>query len=239
MKKGSLSKPLPSQSLTNMVLERIKEAMINKELKPGDFLPTENELSKNLGVGKSSIREAVKMLEAIGVVEVKRGMGTMIVNKINSNAINPLIFQMILENGNFDYILELRCALEPPLTIMAMKKATEEDIAAIKHTVDVLEEHAKNNCATVDDDLAFHQAILQATRNEYAIKIGETIFQLFRATIKKSVETDSVVVLGCHQRVFQAFLEGDEAKLHDAIIESYNPWISAANTIAEQDQDPE
>ena len=67
-KKSDWLTPVPKQSLSKMVVEKIKEGLISGELKPGDFLPSEAELSERFGVGKSSIREAVKMLEALGVV---------------------------------------------------------------------------------------------------------------------------------------------------------------------------
>ena len=62
--------PVPRQSLSKMVVEKIKEGLISGEIVPGEYLPSENELTERLGVGKSSIREAIKMLEAMGVVEI-------------------------------------------------------------------------------------------------------------------------------------------------------------------------
>ena len=73
---GSLGVPVGKDSVVSVVLTRIKEALLRKTLRPGDYLPSETELTKTFGVSKSSVREAVKMLQAMGVVEVRHGQGT-------------------------------------------------------------------------------------------------------------------------------------------------------------------
>ncbi len=88
-KKSDWLTPVPKQSLSKMVVEKIKEGLISGELKPGDFLPSEAELSERFGVGKSSIREAVKMLEALGVVEICKGNGSRICSTVDASVMNP------------------------------------------------------------------------------------------------------------------------------------------------------
>ena len=66
----ALTTPVPRGSLVTFVVKRIKEALLNGEIAPGDFLPPEAELARNLNVGKSSVREALKMLQALGVIEL-------------------------------------------------------------------------------------------------------------------------------------------------------------------------
>src|SRR5665647_750365 len=94
-----LHKRVKIKSVVNQVLDKFKEALIYKELKPGDRLPSESELSSNLGVGKSSIREAIKMLQVVGVVESRQGEGTFICNILKNDSLNPLVFQLIFEQG--------------------------------------------------------------------------------------------------------------------------------------------
>src|SRR4030042_755321 len=71
----SLGVPVGQDSVVSRAIARIKDALLRKDLRPGDYLPSETELTKTLGIGKSSVREAVKMLQAMGVVEVRRGQG--------------------------------------------------------------------------------------------------------------------------------------------------------------------
>jgi len=221
---NSLKSPLSKDSVVVMVIERIKEALINKELKPGDYLPSGVELSKNLGVGNSSIREAIKMLQALGVVEVIRGRGTIIRKHPKEDIIEPLILQLIMEKANTKDILDFRILFEPGSTVMAMRRATEKDIEKIKKTVDDFEIAIRKGTQKAEDDLAFHRTILQSTYNPFVIKIGETILQIYKASISKSMENIPEIALKDHKRILKAFCEKNEKKLRDAVIKSFDGW---------------
>lgn len=221
---NSLTSPLNKGSVVVMVIERIKEALINKELKPGDYLPSGAELSKNLGVGNSSIREAIKMLQALGVVEVIRGRGTIIRKHPKEDIIDPLIFQLIMEKANIKDILDFRVLFEPGSTVMAMRRATEKDIEKIKKTVDDFEIAIRKGTQKAEDDIAFHSAILQSTYNPFVMKIGETILQLYKASISKSMENIPEIALKDHKRILKTFCEKNEKNLRDAVIKSFDGW---------------
>jgi GntR family transcriptional repressor for pyruvate dehydrogenase complex len=220
----SLTVPVEKGTVVSLVMERIKEALVNRELKPGDYLPSESELSRSLGVGKSSIREAVKMLQAMGVVEVKRGQGTVIREHPGDDCLSPLVFQLILENGYPKDLLDLRIMFEPAYTVMAMKRATREDMARIEEAVDKLHASIRSGAPIAEDDLSFHVAILKATGNPLVIRIGETIMQLFRASIGRSMKTIPETALRDHRRILEAFREKDEETLRKAILKSFEGW---------------
>lgn len=219
-----LATPVKKGSVVSLVMERIKEAILNKELKSGDYLPSEAELTKNLGVSKSSVREAIKMLQAMGVVEVRRGQGTIIRNHPSEDYISPMIFQLMLDNGYPEDLVELRLMFEPAYSVMAVERATEEDIARIRKTLEEFEASIKAGKQIAEDDIAFHLAILHATKNPLVIKIGETIFQLFKSSISISMKNIPEIALKDHRRILEAFCKKDEAKLRKAILKSYEGW---------------
>jgi GntR family transcriptional repressor for pyruvate dehydrogenase complex len=220
----SFNRPVSKGSLVGLVVERIKDALIHKELKPGDFLPSENELSRNLGVGKSSIREATKMLQAMGVVEVRRGQGTVIRKEPGDDLVNSLSFQLILENGSVRDIMDLRMMFEPAFTLMAMSRANEGDIRAIEATVRDFERSIRENAQRAEDDLAFHVAILRSTHNPFVIRIGEAVLQLFKVSIGTSMRTIPQVALRDHKRILAAFKEKNAEKLKAAVFKSFEGW---------------
>lgn len=224
---GALSTPLGKDSVVLLVIERIKEALVHKELRPGDFLPSEEALARNLGVGKSSVREAIKMLQAMGVVEVRRGQGTLIRESLGDDIINPLIFQLIMEGGRIDDVVDIRMMFEPAYTIMAMHRATPEDTAEIVASVERFEAVIARGEQRAEDDIAFHRAILQATHNPFVIRIGETILQLFAASISRSMQDIPRVALDDHKQILAAFLARDESALRAAILKSFEGWESS------------
>lgn len=224
LRSSSLSAPVNRGSVVVLVMERIKQALIRGELKAGDFLPSEAELTRNLGVGKSSVREAVKMLQAMGIVEVRRGQGTVIRDQPGENSLNTLVYQLILARGVTQDVLDFRSMFEPAYSIMAMHRATDEDYGAIQDAIDRLEAALQDRVQSARHDVAFHRAILHATRNPMVIRVGETLLEMFEAAIETSMRTLPKVALKDHKQIFKAFRAKDAAAVLAAIAESSKSW---------------
>jgi GntR family transcriptional repressor for pyruvate dehydrogenase complex len=234
---GSLGVPLGKDSIVSVVLTRIKEALLRKTLKPGDYLPSETELTRTFGVSKSSVREAVKMLQAMGVVEVRRGQGTLVRTQPGAGYISPMIFQLLMESGYPDDLVELRLMFEPAYTVMAMRRATDEDLARIGKALERLEASVRSRTQVAEDDLAFHLAILRATGNRLVVRIGETIFQLFEPSISISMQHIPERAVQDHRRIYEALCARDEARLREAVLQSYGGWkesLHRTRTAADQ-----
>ena len=111
------------------MIDSLTEAMIQKELRPGDKIPTENELSESLGVARNSVREAIKILGFLGVLEIRRPEGTFGCNGFSESMINPMIYGIILNQGDsYDSLMELREMTEAGVLRLAMEKQTKEDM---------------------------------------------------------------------------------------------------------------
>ena len=89
------------KSLSRQVMESIEELILEQNLKPGDVLPTETQISESLQVSKSSVREAIKMLEALGVVEIRRGLCTVISANPEQGYLNVMLSHLYLNSGNY------------------------------------------------------------------------------------------------------------------------------------------
>lgn len=219
-------------SIVSSVIDRIREALLRRDLKPGDYLPSETELTQTLGVSKSSVREAVKMLQAMGVVEVRRGQGTLVRTHPGAAFISPMIFQLILESGYPEDLVELRLMFEPAFAVMAMQRATDEDLAQIAKALERLEASVRSGTQVAEDDLAFHLAILRATGNRLVVRIGETIFQLFEPSISISMQHIPERAVEDHRRIYEALCARDEARLREAVLQSYDGWKESLHRTA-------
>jgi len=224
------------ESVVSLAIARIKDALLRKALKPGDFLPSETELAKTLGIGKSSVREAVKMLQAMGVVEVRRGHGTLVRQHPGPDYLSPLVFQLIMESGYPDDLVELRLMFEPAAAVMAMERATPEDHENIRRAVERLERAVALGKPTAEDDIAFHAAFLNATKNPLVVRIGETIFQLFTPSINVSMQHIANRAIEDHRRIYDAFRSGDAEQLRAAVLQSYDGWKESLYRTAGQGQ---
>jgi len=231
----SFSKPVDKQSLVRTVVNRIKEALINRELKPGDVLPSENQLAEQLGVGKSVVREAIKMLQAFGVVEVRQGARTVIRKAMREDSATILLFQMLTEQQHSKYLVELRTLLEPSFTLLASQKATPEDLDRMEETLGQLETAIREKRQKVEDDIQFHLEVFKATHNPFVITIGETLLQLSRHSITYSVKKRPELALVMHRQIFEAVKSRDEEKINAAVVESFKGWQISLKEEAEDE----
>ncbi|MCX7795424.1 MAG: FadR family transcriptional regulator [bacterium] len=225
-KRVDFGEPVTRESVVNIVVNKIKEKLLSGELKPGDRLPSETELSERLGVGRPSIREAIKMLKALGVVTVKHGDGTYISESINENAIDPLIFSLIFQRGESKDLLELRHLFEVGYTKLAIEKLTEEDIADIEKALKKHEDAVKKDKFEElgDRELEFHFAILKATRNLLVIKVGCIILELLRPSIERTTRIYAQRAVEDHKRIFEAIKKKNSLEIEEAIKKSYEVW---------------
>lgn len=226
---GALSRPVEKVSRVKLVLDRIKEAMLSKELQKGDYLPSETELTRSLGVGKTSVREAIKMLEAMGIVEVRQGHGTFIRQEPSEDSIGPLVFQLILQQATNENLHELRAVFEPAYTELAMEKATDADLSDLQDNLRSFQKKIESGTQTADDDLAFHKRVLECTRNPFVVQIGVTMHQLFRSSISKNMESIADVALRDHAVILKAFKKKDKTALREAVLKSFEGWKSGLN----------
>lgn len=216
--------PIPKQSVSRMVLESIKQAMIRRELQPGDFIPSENELVSKMNVGKSSAREAIKMLEAMGVVELVKGQGFRIKEKMDSDVLQPLVFQMILHKSTDDDLLELREMFESSATQLAAQNATEEDFVLLEQSIAKMERDYKRGIYTPDNDIEFHNLVFKSTHNPYIYMIGTTIMELFRESLVLVNITQRENILRLHRDTVDAMRKRDSEAISSVVDRTVASW---------------
>lgn len=188
-----------SDTLVNEIITQLSQAIIEGDFKPGDKLPSEAELCEQLAVGRNSLREAIRVLNAMGVVKTKRGQGTFLQDTISHEVFNPLIFRLILDPKNTTDVFELRVMVESIVIIMAIYKASPEEIQSIRDLVNETNNIAKSNQGSIDDliklDMQFHLSIAKCVHNKLIESILETLVLMFEPSIKKVLQKDGGIDL--------------------------------------------
>lgn len=217
--------PMPKRNLSRMVTDKITEALANGQLKPGDYLPSENQLAEGLNVGKSSVREATKMLEAVGVIEIIKGHGCRVRTAIDADALNPLAYQLILQsNTNHEKLLEFRQTIEGLVSCMAAKTITDGELMELKRIhSEMLEQHACGK-ETLELDILFHKKIYASTQNPFFACIGTAIMALFEPSIAVSNTNHPEIVIENHARIIAALERHDQGAMAEAISDSIKSW---------------
>jgi DNA-binding FadR family transcriptional regulator len=163
------------------IIQIFKDKIICGELLPGDKIPTEAELMEQLGLSRTPIREAIKILEAIGILEIKRGEGMFLRKAASNMNLNPLIMSMILQSGNIKALVEFRQYFERMIIELIWKNCTPEDYERLLDQYKIQLNTPKNDpVKLVEEDLNFHYLMLDITRNPFIIEIGKTVYELFR-----------------------------------------------------------
>jgi len=213
------------EKLANIVMNNIKDALVRGQLKPGDKLPSITDMAAEMDVGVSSVREAIKMLEALCVVETRQGERTVICTELKDDSINPLTFQLIIMPKKSDDLIEFREMFESMYTFMAMDNATPDDLEKIRLIVEAQVEKEKKQELDTLDEMTFHRAILHSTHNQYIIKIGETMLELLLGTFQtKLADYDVMSVADSHAATYEALRDKDKKKLRKILDESFYGW---------------
>lgn len=224
--------PIQSDSISEEVFKRLTQIIVRGQVKPGERFPSETELSDQLGVGRNSIREAVKMLTAMGVLTIRRGYGTYVSTTVSPAIFNPLIFSLVLESKSTEHLYGLRVMLESTVILMAMNTITAGEIAAIRA---LLRDNAAlllNGRGTIDDfvkmDIGFHLALYQSLHNPLVESIGTTVLDLFQHAIHKSLSLENGIAtsINNHNRLLDLLEKRAVAEVVGVVEATLTEWRS-------------
>ncbi|HTU03502.1 MAG TPA: FadR/GntR family transcriptional regulator [Candidatus Sulfotelmatobacter sp.] len=180
-------RPIPRPSLTEEIVKRLVNLILEERLRPGDKLPSERELVGRFSVGRSSLREAIRILNAIGVVEVSVGEGMFVGKGDLSLIARPLSLGLLMGRQSRDELIEARRVLETELAGLAAERATEGEVNAIRRQLETMRRSQMLPERYARADLAFHLAIAQAAHNQLLYNLLHTLRHIVGSLISKVV----------------------------------------------------
>ena len=199
-----------SQEVTGGILEMIRKG----EISLNNQIPTESELVDRFQVSRTVVREGVRGLVAIGVLETRPGIGTFVVD----SELGPLRYQDGFPGQDRYWmdLLEVRRIVEPEMAALAAVRRTDEDLAELKRCVVELEmavvKHYKPQ-----EDMGFHLAIARATDNTAMVDISSLITRFYQNDPELPDQSDATA----HRRVYEAILAGDANLARQAMLDHF------------------
>ncbi|MBU2901358.1 FadR/GntR family transcriptional regulator [Maribacter dokdonensis] len=199
-----------NNEIQNEIILQLRDLMNNKNLEPGDKLPSERTLSEKFGVSRSSVREAIQKLEFYGILISKPQSGTFVA-EIGQVAMNGMVNDILrLDEPDFKSLVETRILLELKTVRLAARRRTDDDLELMKNALDAYREKVENGEDAVQEDLLFHLAIAKAsgnsTMNTFMLIITPEILTNFE---KYHVCDKNMAFRGIqeHQDIFDAIKE--------------------------------
>ena len=209
------------ENLSKQVLESIQDSIRSGEFKPGCLLPSEREMSERYGVGKSSIREAIKMLQVLGVVTSAQGKGTYLRKTVGPEILRPIMIDMMLQQTTAEELYEFRVMFDTAYIRLAAQKADDKEKAAAREALENYRICQATYSPEADRwDGEFHRILLESTHNRFIIKTGNLLTELCRPYMKKSTETADDTVMDNHENVLKMIETGVTEGLEEAVVKS-------------------
>ena len=221
-------------AVTDEAILKIKDMIVSGKLHPGDRLPPEKELSEELGLSRSSLREAVKALEVIRVLDVRRGDGTYVTSLEPALLLEAMSFVVDLHGDtSILEIFAVRRILEPAATALAADSIDEDTIAELEALIAEVDGSTSVE-GLVEHDLEFHRRIVAAAGNSYLSSLIDSLSShTVRARIWRGITQENAVerTLHEHAAIVAALAQGD-AKLASALtvvhISGIEHWLREA-----------
>ncbi|MGO1058491.1 FadR/GntR family transcriptional regulator [Planococcus sp. FY231025] len=209
-------KPIKKKNrLYHEVVNEIFSSIAKENLKPGDKLPSERTIADSLEVSRTTVKEAISVLEANGIVSIKPGVGVFLVNQSKKVIQQEMLDALSPGRHNLAELIELRQAIEGDAAYYAAERMTQAQQKELEARYRALEEAEGNGELAIEEDYAFHKAILAAANNAMMLDLMEVISEKVYSFIRQNrMETmlqpaEIRVVMDEHRLIYEAIINKD------------------------------
>ncbi|HEX8960786.1 MAG TPA: FadR/GntR family transcriptional regulator [Geobacteraceae bacterium] len=217
-------KPIKPKKVSSQIAEQIRSSILAGEFNPGDKLPPERELAEMFGVSRPSVREALNILAAAGLVESYQGGGTVVKSLVETTTGPPLSELIKAERERALDVIEVRKCMEGWTAYYAAQRALPEDVRKLEAIVAEMERNLDGFKPSQDLDAHFHIVIAQATHNIVWLHLMQSIFDAmkeFQQSVWRAVyltDEDHRNLFGHHREVFEAIRGKDPERARDVML---------------------
>ncbi|MFP3543780.1 FadR/GntR family transcriptional regulator [Rhizobium sp. SIMBA_035] len=226
--------------LSTLVASSISREIAQGRLRPGDQLPTEQQLAQTFGVSRNVVREAIARLRSEGRIWSQQGRGAFVADQPNATTLT-IDYEALQQAAAFQSLFELRGILEVEAAALAARRRTGDDLTAMRDALVTMRDAPYGSVMWLKTDLEFHKTVAAATGNLYMVQFLMFVSERVRESILASgnqqrSEDLAAVTLGEHQRILDAIEAGDGDEARDAMRAHLH---GAANRVGLAGEQPE
>lgn len=217
-------KPIEKLVLIDHIIETIGKLIASGKLKPGDLVPSERTLSGLLKVSRNSVRQALKALDVLGVLDINPGSRTYLNTSISNLLVNPMKFMTLLHDLKIKELFQTRKIIEVELTKLAAINANEENLAEMIEFLNSAKTHIKSKNKYLEYEMGFHESIFKASRNRVLTALMSSINNLLLESRKKSVKyfPDLSQSLAQHNEIYLSIRDKNSERAGQLMLEHLN-----------------
>lgn len=197
--------------LPEVVAEQMQDFILESGLQPGDRMPTEPELAETYDVSRQVIREATRMLDQRGLIDIRAGRG-MTVSKLGTEGVADIYRLLLrLQPDSFAELMEVRRILEPAIAALAARRRTESDVLEMTDILAQARENMEDFAKCLALDLAFHDKVAGCTKNSLLTRLAEPVNSSLRDIYQEPTAylASQPRTLDEHQNILDAIARGD------------------------------
>ena len=202
------------------VASQIHRLIVAGRLKPGDRLPPERELAEMFGVSRTSVRDALRVLEMRGLVEPRHGEGTVVTQIPIDAIVSPLADALAASKDLTADLFDMRRMLEPPLARAAALRASDEDLRSLEAILERQADRIRAGEIAIAEDNAFHYRIATAAKNQVVLRVIDVVMDLLQDSRARSLQGPGRAEksLDGHRRVLSAIRDRDPGAAAEAML---------------------
>ncbi|GGD48747.1 FadR/GntR family transcriptional regulator [Paenibacillus nasutitermitis] len=215
---------ITNRKIYEQIADQLKQFILEGGWRSGEKLPSTKELSEQFQVGRSTMREALSALRAMGLIDIRQGEGCFVRSVESAEIQMPVFESLLLSKEAIFELLESRIALEAANASIASTRRTEEDLAAFRQLLHSMQEHLGDEASGEAADIEFHRLLAAATHNSIMVRLLDTISSQMEAAIREARRIQiygskqvSVQLWEEHEAIFKAVEERDPAGAEKAM----------------------
>ncbi len=219
MKQASLKlKPVPSGDKIEQIITVLQNYIIGGNLNAGDAIPPERQLASQLGVSRFCLREALRVAQTQGLIEISRGRRPRVAKPSAVAAANVIALTLRRSGKVLLDLIEARQALECQIARLAAARAQQSHIGAIQQTIEAMEQNKNNLNLCVEKDVEFHNILVEASGNKVFEIMLAPLSELLRKSRKETMQANGVqhAIIG-HKLLLSAIIERNSDKAAEAM----------------------
>ncbi len=217
------------QHVADVVIDQLLDLMITGKLRSGEKLPGESDLAGRLGVGRNSVREALKVLQTLGILERHQGNGSYVAESYKM-PFDWMLFPLLSKIGTSQDLVELRRVIELGVTELVIEKACVSSFDRLEAKLNAFERAGARDDFDVDEvvqrDVEFHTCLAELTGNSALVELSKLVMKLFQPSMKAHLTSPEgfEVSASHHRSVFEAITTRDHDQARRSIVAAFEEW---------------